>query len=95
MRIDPLPIGLVLVVVLQLLIGPAVAFADAVRVGSPAPEFAFVGTDGLAYHSSDYFRSASSANAGEVGMKATGQAREGEPGRGVVIAWFPKAFTSG
>ncbi len=35
------------------------------------------------------------ADAKQTAQAAKAQARAGEPGRGVVIAWFPKAFTGG
>jgi peroxiredoxin len=48
-------------------------------IGASAPDFAFVGDGGVTYSSADYFGSTDAEKAG----------------RGVVIAWFPKAFTSG
>jgi hypothetical protein len=64
-------------------------------VGEPAPPFRFVGVEGLAYESADFF----SPIPPEAGSEATPQPDPGEAadrrGRAVVIAWFPKAFTPG
>jgi peroxiredoxin len=60
------------------------AASAAPEVGSAAPDFSFVGEDGSVYRLADYI---------ETGGK-TDARREGGRG-GVVIAWFPKAFTSG
>ena len=57
---------------LALWITAAPALAADPAVGSPAPDFAFVGSDGKTYAHSQF-----------VGK------------RGVVLAWFPKAFTPG
>lgn len=50
------------------------------KVGEPAPEFLFEG-GGRTFASADYF------GEGTVG--------EGARKKGVVVAWFPKAFTPG
>lgn len=78
-----------------LLAAPASA---APEVGERAPEFRFVGEGGSVVRFDDYFEghdvsgstgvSGSTSASDEVAGRAGGQ-------RGVVIAWFPKAFTPG
>jgi peroxiredoxin Q/BCP len=55
-----------------LLLAASVASADELVVGSPAPAFSLVGSDGKTHTLAEH--------AGK---------------RGVVLAWFPKAFTPG
>ena len=67
---------------LTVLLAPLAAFAGQEtkpEIGAIAPDFAFVGDGGVTYSSADYFGSTDARKAGQ----------------GVVIAWFPKAFTSG
>lgn len=52
-------------------LGPGAGAAD-LAVGSPAPPFRLLGTDGKSHALEDYLGK-----------------------RGVVLAWFPKAFTPG
>ncbi len=74
-------IRILLVGLLALLPGVALA---APQVGAPAPDFNFQGEDGATYRLADYI-------APEVASKVTSEVRR----KGVVIAWFPKAFTAG
>lgn len=54
------------------LIMPAVAWGEGLKVGDPAPDFTMAGSDGRTYSLADF-----------RGKQA------------VVLAWFPRAFTSG
>jgi hypothetical protein len=81
MRIRSLLCGLI--VSTALILAPIAALAAAPEAGTIAPEFAFVGQEGLTYRSADFF------SPGDVAPDGSGKSR------GVVIAWFPKAFTSG
>ena len=65
-----------------------IAAAAEPRVGAPAPDFAFVGIEGATYGPADYFGS-------EFGSEFGPEVGPDVEKRGVVIAWFPKAFTSG
>ena len=88
---------------LPLWLGAAAADA-APAVGDRAPDFHFVGDGGRDYRFEDYFR-ATVRRASEVTNEVTDVADEKEGAgpasqpragrRGVVIAWFPKAFTPG
>jgi len=53
-------------------------------VGAAAPDFSFQGENGATYRLADYI---------ETGGKTQAGSEAGR--RGVVLAWFPKAFTSG
>lgn len=76
-------------------IGGGAVLAAPPTEGEPAPPFRFVGVEGLAYESADFFSQTST----ESGSEATPDRDPGEAvgrrGRAVVIAWFPKAFTPG
>lgn len=84
-------LGVALMVVASTALTPSEVRGEP-RVGEPAPPFAFVGEEGARYESDDYF--ATSAVSGEAAGDGT-SAQAATQGRGVVIAWFPKAFTPG
>ncbi len=82
-----------LLVLPMLLAAPAGA---APEVGDRAPDFRFVGEGGRVVRFDDYFGASSGFDdpGGDAG--ASGEtAGKGGGRRGVVIAWFPKAFTPG
>ena len=70
------------------LLVPGTTFA-APEVGQPAPDFKFEGVGSATYRLADYVGSDAGSKVGPEQKPSAGDKR------GVVIAWFPKAFTSG
>lgn len=90
MRFRSLLVSLFTLILTFVLI-PLAAFATP-EVGSTAPDFYFEGVEGATYRLSDYVgvEAAKPPDATRASIPRVPMDR-----KGVVIAWFPKAFTAG